>query len=570
MHRRPLALTTLVIASLLTIPGCDAARLKRLEEEQKSLTAQLDRADGEKARQSEKIAALNAKVHDGLSEIETTRRAVLAARDDADEAEQRLAAAQSGSKETRQKFRALEKQVELLEKRKGKVASHRDELIDWVNELLPIAEQHDPRLQNLREVTDAMAEEVQELRGLEWKRPFMRRLIAREDVSKFLRRDMERELPPEEAETMVRVMSEFGMIAKGTNLYDIFLQFLEGGAAAFYKPDTGTFYLIEGKNDAGDRPIVFHELVHALEDQHFGLDLMQQAFEENSDGGMGVKALIEGSADLFQDKYHKLHPEDVEAMTAAQKNNPELLQRQMRMMVQVPAFLIAAMGFYPYKNGSAYLRKIDATSGSAVDAVFANPPVSTEQVLHPERHGVDYPHAVAAADVGGVLGDGWEVLDDDIMGELFTGLLLTSLRWGHTGIPSVMAMMDMQTQGVGFKAPMKSAVEGWDGDRYVASIDRANDRVCVVWTSMWDSADDAMEFAKVYGGLLGKRVTGQKSDASSKSIRFTGEDGAVSGVDVSGLRVVVVLSGPAESAEDLFRVGREAEAVHDARDTYSK
>ena len=54
------------------------------------------------------------------------------------------------------------------------------------------------------------------------------------------------------------------------------------------------------------------------------------------------------------------------------------------------------MGLYPYKNGALYLDGIGIAENDQLDGVFASPPVSTEQVLHPEKHGKDYPHIIAA------------------------------------------------------------------------------------------------------------------------------------------------------------------------------
>ena len=550
---RPLAVPFLLVAAAALAPSCRSAEIEALKAENAALAAARDQQAEEAAERAAQVKMLEVDIAHARAEAKQMAHA---------SSEERAAHAAA--------LAEMEERLEKLEKAKGEVESHRDELVEWVDELLPLAEQQDPRLANLRQITDEMAKQVEEYRGLQFKRPFMRRLIHRDDVKKFMRRDMEREMPKEEADAMMRVMAEFGLVAPGTDLFDMFEGFMEAGAAAFYKPNTGTFYLIEGKNDRGDRPIVFHELVHALEDQHFDLTTMQRAFDGNSDASMGIKGLIEGSAERLTDMYGKENPEDVAAMMRAQAT-PEMMQRQMRMMQSVPTFLIAAMGLYPYKNGSAWLQAVGVERNEQLDRLFAEPPISTEQVLHPAKSGRDYPHAVAAPVIAPILGDGWESLDDDVMGELFCGLLLATNRWNpqlKNNMPVMMNVLDMRTQGVGFKGEIAKAAEGWAGDRYTAAIDRANDRVVVAWSSIWDSEEDAREFAEFYASLTAMRAEGGRKPVEvALPARLPREsDGSVSVVEVQARRVAIVLGAPAEHVDALVAATWAAEVTPDERD----
>src|SRR6185503_11826707 len=175
-----------------------------------------------------------------------------------------------------------------------------------------------------------------------------------------------------------------------------------------------TFYLIEGNDGRGARPIVFHELVHALEDQYFDLDPFYKSVEEDSDMSLARRALVEGSACLFASVYEKEHPDDVQAMMQAQAT-PELMKKQARMVTTVRPVLIATTGMYPYHNAPAWLEAIHAKEAAALEKLYADPPVSTEQVLHPAKFPLegarDYPHRVSPPDVGGILGEGWTKVD---------------------------------------------------------------------------------------------------------------------------------------------------------------
>jgi hypothetical protein len=468
----------------------------------------------------------------------------------------------------------LRTSYDLLKKESDRVRDHRDELKEWIEkELLPIAEQADPRLVNLKEAALAMAAEVEKLRGLPFKEPFMRRLISRAQVGDWMRRDMKKELTDEDVRKMVVVGAAFGLMAPDTDVQAMFTQFMEAGAAAFYKPDTRTFYHIEGNDGAGARPVVFHELVHAVEDQHFALDEFYKAVENDADMALARRGLVEGSACHFAEMYERAHPDDVKAMMKSQAT-PELMQKQMKMMTSVPPALIASFGLYPYKNAPKFLAALGADDAEKIAKLYADPPVSTEQVLHPEKFPFegprDYPRRVATPDVAEVLGEGFENVDDDGMGELITGLLLTQLQQGGKYMPTLLNALDMKTQGVAFKGAAKKASEGWDGDKYTAWIEKQGGKATVVWVTVWDSKEDAQEFHETYGDLLGKRALGTEWKSRPTPVRYVGADGRTSGTELDGVKVVAVIGAPADKAEALFAAGAAAAVVADPRDENDK
>ncbi len=486
------------------------------------------------------------------------------------ESRRRAEAAESTKKDAA----ALSDKYDALKKQDDRVVAHRDELKEWIEkELLPVAEEKDPRLVDLRDAAKDMAEQVEKARGLKFKAPFMRRLVTRGQVAEWTRRETKKDMTDDEVRKATVVGSAFGLMRPKTDLRATITDFMEGGAAAFYKPDSGTFYLIEGAEGGAARPIVFHELVHALEDQYFDLDGFYRAVEKDADMSLARRAVVEGSACHFAEKYERAHPDDAKAMIKSQMT-PQMIAKQMKMLNSVPPGLIASMGLYPYKNAPAWLAKIGADDVAAFERLYADPPVSTEQVLHPEKFPLDgprdYPHKIAAPDVASILGDGWESVAEDDMGELMIGVLLTQLQQNGNYMTTLLAVSDMKTQGLGFKGAAKTASEGWDGDRYVAWADKATGKATVVWVTVWDSAKDAQEFYEIYGDLLGKRVLGKQWTSRPSPARYTAADGRVSGLDMDGIKVVVVLDAPADKAEKLLAAGAAATVTADPRDPNDK
>jgi hypothetical protein len=86
----------------------------------------------------------------------------------------------------------------------------------------------------------------------------------------------------------------------------------------------------------------------------------------------------------------------------------------------------------------------------AVDDAFRDMPVSTEQILHPERYPNDAPTPVDVEDLAPALGTAWEDLDVQEVGE---GWLLLALE---------LRLDDAAAQ---------EAAAGWDGGVYRAWTD---------------------------------------------------------------------------------------------------
>src|SRR5262249_19577542 len=109
---------------------------------------------------------------------------------------------------------------------------------------------------------------------------------------------------------------------------------------------------------------------------------------------------------------------------------------------------------------------------AAIDEAYRNPPLSTEQILHPEKY-ASKPDLPTVIDLGQLKpGEGWKEVGRNVLGEM---QLLVMLR----------------------KFGGKAVAAGWDGDRY-AVFEGPRKRLGLAWLSTWDSEDDAREFAQAY------------------------------------------------------------------------
>lgn len=205
------------------------------------------------------------------------------------------------------------------------------------------------------------------------------------------------------------------------------------GIQAYYSTKDKKLYLYDDIRDNYRKGVLIHEMVHALQDQHFGLArLHQKSF--GSDGELASAALIEGDATLTMIELLKKEQPRVEAMLDAPLEKSRDLKR---------AFL--------YAQGARYVRALKARAGwRMVNFTYRNPPRSTAQVLHPE------------------------------------GLKIVNLGQGRTrGEYALIEMLASHPKSAGDSV---RAAAGWKGDGFR----EVGDSTC--WTIVFSTGKDALEF----------------------------------------------------------------------------
>jgi hypothetical protein len=282
--------------------------------------------------------------------------------------------------------------------------------------------------------------------------------------------------------------------------------------AAFYDPKTKTMHLIEetkkdpkkspgllerifGKKDDFDKDenktVIAHELTHALADQHYDLDAMDKAVKSDDDRSLAVSALIEGEATLAMfgagmDDWEGTQianiPADNLDWTLNLMSSFMPLLGSGQALKNSPAIISESM-IFPYFKGMVFCAKLTNSGGwKAIDEAYRDPPLSTEQILHPEKYR-GKPDRPMSIELGALkAGAGWKEVGRNVLGEMQLGVLLKK----HSG---------------------KAAAAGWDGDRY-AVFEGPKDRLGLVWLSTWDSDDDAREFLESYAAYQGSKVRG--------------------------------------------------------------
>lgn len=266
------------------------------------------------------------------------------------------------------------------------------------------------------------------LRRLDPKREVPGVVLPRHDLVAKIREKAERELPPDVLVREGEVMQLFGFASPGFDYLAAMSQLLEGQLEGFYEPKSGTMYLAQDAQGEEARATLAHELVHALQDHHWNLEKHSTYQRGKSDEQLAFAALAEGDAtslmiDFMMDGRGQtaldLPPQLLEALTRS------MAESAAKGAVGVPHILSASL-VAPYSDGLAFVNALRLAGGWArVDAAWARPPLTTEQVLHPEKWASGEPALAVPAPTAKALGARAATReDDDDYGELGVRILL--------------------------------------------------------------------------------------------------------------------------------------------------
>ena len=366
--------------------------------------------------------------------------------------------------------------------------------------------------------------EVSELRGLTAKREVPGETLERHALVEAVKEKALREYPAEAIKREGTVLQLFGFAPPGFDYLREMMGLLESQLEGFYDPKTGTMFLAGDLRGEQARATLAHELVHALQDQHWDLKKRSTYRPGRGDETMALAALAEGDAtSLMLDYVMKARGQDALALP------DEMLGELMRSSISVgdaanaPHVLRTTL-VAPYVEGVAFVHALRRKGGwRAVDAAWAAPPVTTEQVLHPEKFATHEPAITVAAPPGPT---GFTKVDEDTYGEL--GLSLMFGEW-------------MTTEDA------KEAAKDWGGDR--GAVYTKGDEIAVAIRVRYDDgrtkpdAHAARAFSKLFRGLTDK--LGATSPAGGGWVCASRKDTGPMGVLQVG-RDVVIVAGPAK------------------------
>jgi len=321
-------------------------------------------------------------------------------------------------------------------------------------------------------VYDAIEQQVVAIRGLDPTAEVERETIDEQQLGDLIKQMYEEDSPPEYVAANERFYKALGLLPQDESLEDLTLELLSGGVAGFYRNDQKKLYVVSKSGAVGgNEKITFaHEFDHALQDQHFTVFKDQEDVTDQSDRILARQAVYEGDATLLMTLWasQNFSPTDMQDVLAAGRD-PDATE----MLERMPAILRETL-LYPYTTGLTFAQTAFMAGGwAAVDAFYADMPVSTEQILHAEKwQAREAPKKVALPkNLARDLGKGWTLPLEDTFGEFQLGVWLR-----EAGATDATA-----------------AAAGWGGDR-LGVLEGPGDAWAVAMATDWDSAAEAAEF----------------------------------------------------------------------------
>ncbi len=281
---------------------------------------------------------------------------------------------------------------------------------------------------------------------------------------------------------------------------------LYGSSVAGYYSPTEERIVIVSENTTAPKMneiTLSQELFHALQDQQFNTSRYNQSTRELHNAKDGI---IEGDGNYVDYRYGQRCEAEWDCLM------PQGGGAGGGGNIHLGIYLTI---FQPYSDGPAFVEGIYEEAGwEGVNAVYENPPASTEQVIHPEKYGEDAPTNVSVATPPS---DDWERLeieggiDHASFGEAGMFSMLLYPTYDSNGATQIIRTQSFINRGSdGQPDPVDPYnyshpyTAGWDGDKLVpfVSDDAATNETAYVWNTTWDSEADASEFVEGYRQVL--------------------------------------------------------------------
>jgi len=389
--------------------------------------------------------------------------------------------------------------------------------------------------QDNEETYDEISAEMAEIRDLELLEPIDVEVKTREQLQQETREDLEEDYPQEEREDDQLVLVAFGLMDPDVDLGELYVDVLGEQIAGYYDPETDEMVVVASSDadelSASNQVTFAHEVVHALQDQHYDLERYDDLrLDGTGDESLAVTALIEGDATvsmidfvLGDVRLARLFLEELESV-----------ELSTEALDSAPAIIAETLTF-PYDQGQVFVQYLyDEGGWDMVDDAYADPPTTTEQILHPEKYlAGEEAVPVDTPDLETILGAEWRIIDEDTMGEFQISILL-----GEGG--------ELSSRQV------TTASEGWGGDAYAVASSDAGE--AILWQSEWDSAEDAEQFAMA---LANREATRLDAEADQDGDAYTISANDVEAyVEVDGSSVTYGLA-PDRATLDVMLAGAE-------------
>jgi hypothetical protein len=331
-----------------------------------------------------------------------------------------------------------------------------------------------------------------------------RRLVERNEVEAFIQKNMKEDKDTQRLERSEVVLKKFGLLPRDFDLKTFLVAMLKEQVAGYYDPKTRTVNLLNWVDADAQRPVLAHELTHALQDQTIGLEKWMRAGDNPAHAGdptpadiltdeeqAARQAVVEGQAMVTLLDY-TLAPTgktilEMPQIVEALKQGMLVGTADSPAFRSAPVFLKETLTF-PYRYGIDFAAALLQAGGKdlAFGGALKDPPRSTREIMEPQTylsHETLEPLKLLDFDRDFA---GYERFDIGAMGEFD---------------------IDVLVEQYASQDEARELYPEWRGGYYFAGRPKGNKTapLGLLYVSRWSSPEKAAAFAAVYARSLAQR-----------------------------------------------------------------
>ncbi len=360
--------------------------------------------------------------------------------------------------------------------------------------------------------------------GLPIKSTVKRQLTTRTAVESYLQEKFNDDQDAKRLQRDEVVLKKFGLLDRDFALKPFLLALLKEQIEAYYDSKSKTVNMLDWVDVDEQKPVLAHELTHALQDQHSDLEKWddQTPDDVSQDSSGDTDHLAKDEMDTARDAVAEGQATAVmmdyilKPMGKTLIKDPEVmdvLKRQMStsdsspVMARAPLLLSESL-LFPYREGLSFEQDLWMDKGQA--AAFANvldkPPTSSWEIINPrefEKHHI--PSVPLLPDIHPLVDKLYQPYDIGQVGQLDVHIL---------------------TELFGGDEAARNLTPAWNGGLYWAgqlrtaktTADQASTKsLALFYLAVWRNPATAQAFAKLYAGSLGRKYSGLKQDVAAQS-----------------------------------------------------
>jgi hypothetical protein len=376
-----------------------------------------------------------------------------------------------------------------------------------------------------------------------------RKLISRDEVNRYLRDKFDEDEGAKRMERSEIVLKKFGLLDRDFHLRPFLLSLLTEQIAGFYDNKTKTVNLLDWIQPDEQKPVLAHELTHALQDQKVGLTkwsdvslngTSRNVQEDNrhlqvDEAETARDAVAEGQAmAVFVDYTLRSTGKTIaDAPDLADRLKDQVADTSgSPVMARAPLMLQESL-LFPYSEGLSFEQDILVKAGkeAAFAGVLANPPSSSFEIMHPDAYMAHAPVPVLRLpDIHPLIDAEYVPYDLGVMGELDVRMLAE--LFGGREIATALA--PAWDGGLYYAAQRKSAV--------TAAEKESTASISLLYYSRWKNADSARSFMRIYANQIPRKYSGvvrrSKDEADEEEQVYSTNEGDVL-ISRSGTKVFI-------------------------------